>query len=111
MRGVAPQIIGRARAIGSNARLATSAISYGEIMLGGIRGQDSLPAIRAFFAAVDVHPFDRAAADAYARLPFRRANFDRLIAAHALALGATLVSADRGAFADIPGLHVEDWTV
>ncbi len=33
---------------------------------------------------------------------------DTLIAAHALALGATLVSAD-AAFARVPGLQVESW--
>ena len=88
----------------------TSGIAYAEVMLGILRqGQDAGPA-RFLFSRVEVMPFDRAAADAYARLPFRRANFDRLIAAHALAIDATLVTANPRDFADIPGLRVEDWT-
>ena len=38
-------------------------------------------------------------------------DFDAAIAAHALATGATLVTADRAHMTRIPGLRVEDWTV
>ena len=55
-------------------------------------------------------PFDEAAVRAYAALPFRRGSFDRLIAAHALALDLTLVTSNVRDFADIPGLLVENWT-
>jgi tRNA(fMet)-specific endonuclease VapC len=55
-------------------------------------------------------PFDDAAARAYARMPFRRGRFDRLLAAHALSLDATVVTNNLSDFADIPGLKVEDWT-
>jgi tRNA(fMet)-specific endonuclease VapC len=34
---------------------------------------------------------------------------DMLIAAHALVLGATLVTANVGEFSRVPGLHVENW--
>ena len=54
-------------------------------------------------------PFDEQAALAYATLPFRRASYDRLIAAHALALDVTLVTANERDFADIQGLRVENW--
>jgi tRNA(fMet)-specific endonuclease VapC len=61
-----------------------------------------------------VHDFGRAAAESYARLagtmPCRRHSFDRLIAAHALALDMTLVTNNTRHFADIPGLRVENWT-
>ena len=63
-----------------------------------------------FFAAVPVLPFDRAAGRAYADLPFKRHRFDRLIAAHALALSATFVTANPRDFRDIAELRVEDWT-
>jgi tRNA(fMet)-specific endonuclease VapC len=91
--------------------VATSSICYAEIMLGHARSAAGEPsaAADAFFRKVRVLPFDRDAADAYAGLPFRRARFDRLVAAHALALGAVLVSNNVRDFADIPGLKIENW--
>jgi tRNA(fMet)-specific endonuclease VapC len=41
----------------------------------------------------------------------RTEDFDAAIAAHALAEGATLVTADNDDMARVPGLTVEDWTV
>ncbi len=41
----------------------------------------------------------------------RLEDFDVAIAAHALASGATLVTADRAHMPRIPGLDVEDWSV
>ena len=61
--------------------------------------------------AVPVLPFDEAAARAYATLPFKRASYDRLIAAHALSHGLILVTHNEKHFADVPGLVVENWTV
>ena len=55
--------------------------------------------------------FDKAAVREFERLPFRRARFDRMLAAHALSIGATVVTANLGDFGDVPGLQVEDWTV
>ena len=37
-------------------------------------------------------------------------DFDAAIAAHAVATGGTLVTADRGHMARVPGLQVEDWS-
>jgi tRNA(fMet)-specific endonuclease VapC len=37
-------------------------------------------------------------------------DFDAAIAAHALALGATLVTANLGHLTRVPGLRVEDWS-
>jgi tRNA(fMet)-specific endonuclease VapC len=56
-------------------------------------------------------PFDEAAARTYARLPFKRARFDRLLAAHALSIGATVITNNEIDFADVPRLMVENWTV
>lgn len=75
----------------------------------------SLPGARVtfdrLFQAIPVCDFDHSAALAYSTLPFHRNSFDRLIAAHALALNVTLVTTNVGDFADIPQLSLEDWTV
>ena len=73
-------------------------------------------AVHAFLLHVEALPWDSEAAARYGEL---RANLeaggrpigsmDTLIAAHALAVGATLVSHDR-TFKRISGLRVEDWT-
>lgn len=89
----------------------TSAIAYGEVMLGidrHLRGATA--SASRLFDVVEVLPFDAAAATAYAVLPFRRHRFDRLIAAHALSRGLTLVTNKPGDFTDIPGLAVENWS-
>ena len=91
--------------------LAVSAIAFGEVALGSERGK--LPLIEvldAMLEEVTLLPFDEAAARAYATLPFKRAGFDRLIAAHAISLGLTLVTSNTRDFADVPGLRVENWT-
>ena len=62
------------------------------------------------YEAHSVLPFDVDAADRYARMPLRRHRFDRLIAAHALVLDLTLITANRRDFGDVPDLRVEDWT-
>lgn len=92
-------------------QVVTSSIAFGEVMRGIPSGEIEAQAkALAFFALVPPLTFDRIAAERYARLPFRRGGFDRLIAAHALALGLTLVTNNERDFADIPGLEVENWT-
>ena len=90
--------------------VVTSAVSYAEVMRG-IPEDDKHARERAaqLFQLVPVLPFDAAAALAYSRLPFRRARFDRLIAAHALSLGLTLITNNGQDFSDVPGLKVENW--
>ncbi|MEO6152146.1 MAG: type II toxin-antitoxin system VapC family toxin [Croceibacterium sp.] len=92
--------------------IAISSISFAEIALGSRHGNPP-PAhsLDAFVALVPIIPFDEAAARAYAALPFKRARFDRLLAAHALSIGATVVTNNEADFADVPGLKVENWTV
>lgn len=63
---------------------------------------------------VPIMPFDEAASVVYGRLraavPDRRRDaLDRLIAAHALSLGATLVTNNEADFKDYPGLKAENW--
>ena len=92
--------------------VAISAISFAEIALGTWNGkpprQDVLDA---FVRVIPILPFDDAAAHTYAQLPFKRARFDRLLAAHALSIGATIATNNEADFADVPGLAVENWTL
>ncbi|MCB2079598.1 MAG: type II toxin-antitoxin system VapC family toxin [Novosphingobium sp.] len=92
--------------------VAISAISFSEIALGTQLQKPPPPGVvEAFIAAVPIVPYDEAAARAYARLPFKRARFDRLLAAHALSIGAVVVTNNEADFADVPGLKVENWAV
>ena len=92
--------------------IAISAISFSEIALGTqLQKPPPSDVLDAFIRAIPILPYDDAAAREYARLPFKRARFDRLLAAHALSLGATIVTNNEADFADIPGLQVENWTL
>lgn len=91
--------------------LVTSVIAYAEIAHGSLHGKlPPLDLLKKFLEDIPVLPFDQAAADSYASLPFLRASYDRLIAAHALSLGLTVVTQNVRHFADVAGLAVEDWT-
>jgi tRNA(fMet)-specific endonuclease VapC len=88
-----------------------SAIVCAELMRGFSDAEESkMSLLQRFLALFPMAPFDQVAAAAYARAPFRRGKLDRLIAAHALALGATLITNNERDFADVPGLEVENWT-
>ena len=91
--------------------MVTSAVAYGEVAHGAIRGKPpAFEKLQAFVEEVPILDFDYKAARAYATLPFKRASFDRLIAAHALSHGLTLVTDNEADFAHVPGLKVENWT-
>ena len=90
----------------------TSIITYAEVFRGIPPAKKAaLAAARRLFALIAPLPFDIGAAEAYLRVPFKRARFDRLIAAHALAEGLTLITNNERDFADIPSLKVENWTI
>ncbi len=92
--------------------VAISAISYAEIALGTFNDKPPPDGILdAFLEAIPLLAFDGQAAQTYARLPFKRARFDRLIAAHALSLDAILVTNNEQDYTDVPGLKIENWTV
>lgn len=96
----------------SEGDLAISAIAYAEVAKGiGLGKPSALAALDAFMEEVTLLPFDAAAAQAYAKLPFRRGSFDRLIAAHALATSLILVTSNAADFSDIDGLMIENWTL
>jgi tRNA(fMet)-specific endonuclease VapC len=92
--------------------VAISAISFAEIVMGENLGHPpDREVIEDFVSVVPMLPFDESAARAHAKLPFKRARFDRLLAAHALSIGATVITNNEADFADVPGLKVENWTV
>jgi len=73
--------------------------------------------IDAFASNLEVAPFDAEAARQYGRLASRLANrgtpigqFDALIAAHAVALGISLVTNNVQHFARVRGLKIENWS-
>lgn len=92
--------------------IAISAISYAEIATGTNVGKPPSPEVlEAFVRAIPIVDFDERAAREYAKLPFKRARFDRLLAAHAISIDAVVVTNNEVDFADVPGLKVENWTV
>ncbi len=97
--------------------LSISAITLGALRVGA-RHPGADPAdderLDKLVRVLTLRDFDAAAAEAYGRIARRiglkRRSFDRLIAAHAVSLGLTLVTRDETDFADVPGLKVENWT-
>ena len=89
--------------------IVTSAIAVGEVLIGAQR-RGHIDKALLLFQTFTALPYDLDAARAYASLSFKRASFDRLIAAHALALGLTLVTNNERNFIDIDGLRTENWT-
>ena len=86
--------------------IAISAISLAELMEGAGQGSAVLDAL---LETIPVLGFDAAAARAFRAARAARGRHDRLIAAHALALRATLVTHNGRDFRAVPGLRIEDW--
>lgn len=101
------------------AELAVSAVTGGELRFGAARLSHATrlhSLVEDFFLRVEVLPWDSDAAQQYGRLRATleregrpMGNLDTMIAAHALALEAVLVTNDH-AFARIKKLKVVDWT-
>jgi tRNA(fMet)-specific endonuclease VapC len=99
-----------------NKGLAISSITLAELRVGA-QHADADPEdekrLDRLVGVLAVHPFDEAAAETYGQVArligIKRRSFDRLIAAHALALGATLVTNNETVFSGIPALKVENW--
>jgi tRNA(fMet)-specific endonuclease VapC len=109
LEGRAPAALARIQEC-SRGEVVTSAITYAEVLRGVSRHGAEPGAAERLFAAIPVLKFDIAAARAYSAIPFKRGTFDRLIAAHALSLGVTLVTNNPRDFVDVPDLKVENWT-
>lgn len=100
------------------ASLCISSVTEGEVLFGLARRPEATRlqvAMREFLRRVDVLPWDSAVAEHYGvlRAEMERqgkilSELDLLIAAHALATGAVMVTNDR-AFGLVPRLVREDW--
>ena len=88
-----------------------SAITWAELCCG-LNTHTAEPILNALRECVSVLPFNDKAAQIYGELtqkfPNRKGNFDRLIAAHAIALDAVLVSNNVADFR-MYDLTVENW--
>ena len=88
-------------------------LEYG-VACSGDREEQNRGALDLLLEDIPAEPFDSRAARAYGpvRVATRgksRDALDELIAAHALALDATLVTNNEADFADYPGLKTENW--
>jgi tRNA(fMet)-specific endonuclease VapC len=111
------RIVQRMDGLGRN-QVGLSAITVAELEFGiaaSKRHRDNFQRLERFLVEFEVLPFDRDAAKPYGALrkvlktqgtPIVPLDF--LIAAHALALNATLVTNNTGEFLRVPGLAVED---
>lgn len=98
-----------------------SAITASELAYGAEKSQrraQAETALARLLAKVAVVPFDRPAAAAYGRIRAELQSrgqpigpLDTLIAAHAQALRAAVVTNNTREFCRVPDLLVEDWTI
>ncbi len=95
-----------------------SALSVAELQRGLVVGGTDAVGRRArlenLLANLPIIAFGKQAAEVYGSILaasgwLRSRDFDRMIAGHALSLGATLVTNSERDFREIPGLKVENW--
>jgi tRNA(fMet)-specific endonuclease VapC len=98
--------------------LGVSAITASELFFGVARtgSERNLQALRQFLAGLEVADFDSRAAEVAGQVRSWLASqgtpigpYDCLIAAHAQALGVTLVSNNTREFQRVPGLKLDNW--
>jgi tRNA(fMet)-specific endonuclease VapC len=115
--GAAMQRVGALLKRDSPSQICTSVLVQCELLFGVHRTASArlLQRYEEAMNFITVMPLDTAVAEPYATLrsQLERAGtpigpHDTLIAAHALALGATLVTAD-AEFTRVPGLRIENW--
>jgi len=111
------QVAQRIEAVGEE-HVCTSLVVSAELRFGALKkGSERLASqLETVLSALDILPLESPVDARYAalRLALERAGTpiggnDMLIAAHALALGLTLVTANEGEFSRVSGLSVENW--
>jgi tRNA(fMet)-specific endonuclease VapC len=112
-----PSVLARLNALGSEA-VALSVVVAMELEVGAMRAEAHAyaPAVRRWLAEFNVLPLDNSAREHFARVKCDLmarglviGPMDLLIAAHALALGATLVTNNEREFRRVKGLKLENW--
>ncbi len=101
------------------AEVGVSVVTEAELLFGIARLPQAVSlklAVEEFLLRLEVLPWDSEAARHYAQLRAilekkgqPMGNLDMMICAHALAIGAVLVTGDR-AFRRVVGLKIEDWS-
>lgn len=100
--------------------VGVSSVTVAELRYGAERSsrpEGNHEALARFLLPLEVAGFGEEAAFEYGRIRARLeahgtpiGPLDTLIAAHAVALGATLVTSNVREFSRVPGLEIEDWT-
>ncbi|MFN8095042.1 MAG: type II toxin-antitoxin system VapC family toxin [Vicinamibacteria bacterium] len=118
IRGSSAALQGRLRRIKA-ASVALSVVTEMEIRFGLARnpGLRIAPLVEQFLDAMTILPLDSDVARAYGRIRSELETegrpigpLDTMIAAHAVSVGATLVTNDVREFRRVRGLRVADWT-
>lgn len=113
-----PSAVAQAFREHESAGLGISSVTAAELFYGVARtgSQRNLLALRQFLAPLEIAPFDAIAAEVCGSLRAWLAGqgtpigpYDTQIAAHAHAIGVTLVTNNTREFARVPGLRVENW--
>ena len=117
IKGNPPQALDRLKAL-TQGSAVMSVVTYAELRAGlelqsANRAQDER-ALAFLISRIPVLPFNESAAECFGvmRAALRERNrdtMDRLIAAHAVSVGITLVTNNEADFQDYPGLVVENW--
>ena len=118
LKGKSPATRDRILSLRPGELACISAVTEAELLYGiaksGI-GEQRMKMLKWFLLLVAIHPWGRGEAAVYGRLRARQeamgktlGPLDTQIAAHALALAATLVTNDQ-AFHQVPDLTVENW--
>ena len=117
IKGNPPQVLDRLKTL-TQGSAVMSVVTYAELRAGldlqsANRAQDER-ALAFLINRIPVLPFNESAAECFGvmRAALRDRNrdtMDRLIAAHAVSVGITLVTNNEADFKDYPGLVVENW--